>query len=383
MTVSETQGYGSRLLESIKGVLFGILLFLVSIPLLWWNEGRAVRMAKSLAEGAAHVVSVTGFDSANEGKLVHFTGEASTSETLEDKDFGVRAAALRLERQTQMYQWYEKSDSHDNIGGSKTTVYSYDKKWSHTLIPSTGFKEAGHTNPATMAVGGRDFVAAKASLGQFDLSQEIVRGHVDKWQQFPVSLAGAAPPGVPPGRLKQDGDAFYVGDNPSLPSIGDVKVSYRIVPSPVTMSIVAKQVGRGFAPYSAKAGDAILLTVMESKDAGAMFTSAEESNETLTWILRGVGWLAMTVGVFLVFRPIAMVANFIPFIGSTVSLGAFFLSAMFSSCVSLVVVAVAWIFYRPLLGLLLFAVAIAAAAVAVRSMANARRKPTAFRTSSA
>jgi hypothetical protein len=375
MSYSETQSYGSRILESIKGVLFGILLFLVSVPLLWWNEGRAVRMARSLAEGAAHVVSVTGLDPGNEGKLVHFTGDAITSEVLEDKDFDVRAPGLRLERQTQMYQWYEKSTSHDNVGGSKTTVYSYDKKWSESVIPSAGFKEAGHTNPATMGVAGRDFVAATASLGQFDLSPEIVRGHVDKWEPFPVSLAGASAPGAPPdlrGRLKQDRDALYVGDNPSLPNVGDVRIAYRRVPSPVTMSIVAKQAGRGFVPYPAKAGDAILLTAMESKDASAMFTSAVESNESLTWILRAVGWLAMTLGVFLIFRPIAMVANFIPFIGSTVSFGAFFLSAMFSSCVSLVVVALAWIFYRPLIGLLLFGVAMAAAAVAVRSMTRAR-----------
>jgi uncharacterized protein involved in cysteine biosynthesis len=165
-----------------------------------------------------------------------------------------------------------------------------------------------------------------------------------------------------------------VGANPSLPNVGDVKIAYRVVRSPVTMSIVAKQAGRGFVPYPAKAGDAILLTAMESKDAGAMFTSAVESNETMTWILRAVGWFAMTLGVFLIFRPIAMVTNFIPFIGSTVSFGAFFISAMFSSCVSLVVVALAWIFYRPLVGLLLFVVAAAAVALAVRSMSRARRE---------
>lgn len=374
MTVTETQSYGSRILESIKGVLFGILLFLVSIPVLWWNEGRAVRTARSLAEGATHVVSVTRLDPANEGRLVHFTGEASTTETLEDRDFGVHASALRLERQTQMYQWVETANSHDNVGGSKTTVYTYEKKWSDRVVPSAGFKEPGHTNPEAMAVAGKDIVASKASLGPFDLSPEIVRRHVDAWQPFPVTL-GAATPAIAPGRVKQDGDSFYFGDNPSLPNIGDVKISYRVVPSPVTMSIVAKQAGRGFVPYPAKAGDSILLTAMESKDAGAMFTSAEDSNETLTWILRGAGWLAMTIGVFLVFRPIAMVADFIPFIGSTVSFGAFFLSAMFSSCVSLVVVALAWIFYRPLVGLLLFVVAAAAAAVAARVMTRAQREP--------
>src|SRR5437763_1909546 len=53
MTTYEYQGYGSRLIESIKGVVFGVVLFVVSIPLLWWNEGRAVQTARSLREVAA------------------------------------------------------------------------------------------------------------------------------------------------------------------------------------------------------------------------------------------------------------------------------------------------------------------------------------------
>ena len=37
--VSE-QGLGSNLLDSIKGVAVGGLLFILSFPVLWWNEGR-------------------------------------------------------------------------------------------------------------------------------------------------------------------------------------------------------------------------------------------------------------------------------------------------------------------------------------------------------
>ncbi|HJL23314.1 MAG TPA: hypothetical protein RMH80_13870, partial [Polyangiaceae bacterium LLY-WYZ-15_(1-7)] len=51
-------GIGSRLVESIKGVLVGILFFLGSFPLLFWNEGRAVRRAKDLEEGRGAVVAV-------------------------------------------------------------------------------------------------------------------------------------------------------------------------------------------------------------------------------------------------------------------------------------------------------------------------------------
>ena len=55
--VSSESWFG-RIGNSIKGILFGIILIPISVLLLSWNEGRAVTTAKSLKEGAAAVVSV-------------------------------------------------------------------------------------------------------------------------------------------------------------------------------------------------------------------------------------------------------------------------------------------------------------------------------------
>jgi len=75
--------------NSIVGALIGIALFLVSFPLLFWNEGRAVQTYNSLVEGAAAVISVNAdvVDPVNEGKLVHITGPADIDETLTDPEF--------------------------------------------------------------------------------------------------------------------------------------------------------------------------------------------------------------------------------------------------------------------------------------------------------
>ena len=35
-----------------------VILILAAFPLLWWNEGRAVKTAQGLSEGAGAVVSV-------------------------------------------------------------------------------------------------------------------------------------------------------------------------------------------------------------------------------------------------------------------------------------------------------------------------------------
>ena len=41
-----SQNWFSRIGESIKGILFGIVIIPLMIILLWWNEGRAVTTAR-------------------------------------------------------------------------------------------------------------------------------------------------------------------------------------------------------------------------------------------------------------------------------------------------------------------------------------------------
>src|SRR5262245_50116577 len=96
----------TRIKNSFGGAVIGLVLMVGMVVLLFWNEGRAVQTAKSLAEGAGAVVSVgvDGVDQANEGKLVHVTGPVTTDSTPSDDDFGVSAAGVRLVRKVEMYQ---------------------------------------------------------------------------------------------------------------------------------------------------------------------------------------------------------------------------------------------------------------------------------------
>ena len=92
-TETETVSYGSRISSSFKGMLPGILMFLGAFPLLFWNEGRAVKTARALDEGQGVVIEVETnktVDHDNDGKLVHMTGKAETKDVLEDATFGVR-----------------------------------------------------------------------------------------------------------------------------------------------------------------------------------------------------------------------------------------------------------------------------------------------------
>lgn len=104
------EGGLSRIGSSFGAAIFGVVLFLASFPLLWWNEGRAVDRMRDLEEGQAAAVSVQSdrVDAGNEGKLVHTTGTATTDEELADEALGVKAVGLRLRRSVEMFQWEEE-----------------------------------------------------------------------------------------------------------------------------------------------------------------------------------------------------------------------------------------------------------------------------------
>ena len=372
-----SQGWGSRILESIKGILVGGAFFVGSFPLLIWNEGRAVTTARSLEEGAGAVVSVPAdrVDAGNQGKLLHVSGQATTSETLADPDFGVSANAIRLSRVVEMYQWkeHEKSETKNKLGGGTETVktYSYSKEWSDDLISSGGFRQSdNHVNPQAMPFPSSDWTAQTVKLGAYRLASGQV-SRLDKTE--PVSIAGAkvAPEVAEKAKPVAGQNLFYVGKDPSNPAIGDARVTFKAV-KPAEVSVVARQVGDSFEPYLAKAGGSVDLLEYGQKSADSMFQAAQAANTTLTWILRGVGFFLMFLGLTLVFKPIAVFGDVIPIVGTLLGAGLAVFAGAVAAALSLITIAIAWLAYRPLLGIGLLV--LAGAAVAGLTYLAAQRK---------
>ena len=140
-TITTSTSWFSRLGSSVKNVFFGFLLITISVIVLFWNEGRAVKTDQSLKEGASLVVSINAEtkDVSNDGKLVHFTGLARTPSVLTDIDFGVGGSALKLARVVEVYQWQEDSDSKtvEKLGGGTDTTTTYTYKKTGPMTSST------------------------------------------------------------------------------------------------------------------------------------------------------------------------------------------------------------------------------------------------------
>jgi hypothetical protein len=316
-----------------------------------------VTRAKSLKEGAGAVVSVSAdtVDPGNEGKLVHVSGLATTSETLTDPDLGVSANALKLVRKVEMYQWIEeeKSEEKKKLGGGSETIttYTYRKDWSDDAISSSSFRHPeGHENPGSLPLESTTLTAQSITLGAFTLSAPVV-DRLTQTVELPVSEAEAALiPAEHAGRLHVQQGKYYLGANPASPEVGDSRIAFSVV-KPGPRSIVARQVSSTFEPYHAEAGSDILLVEEGTASADAMFKAAEAANRALTWILRAAGFFLMFFGLLMVFRPIAVFGDVIPLVGTMVGAGLGVFCFLIAFGLSIVTIAVSWVFVRPLLGI--------------------------------
>ena len=364
-TEVSSESWFGRIRDSIKSFIFGLGMFVAAFPILWLNEGRAVRTEKSLNEGAGAVVSVKSdhVDPAYNQKLVHMSGNATTSETLTDPEFFVAANAIKLRRDVEMYQWREKKESktQKKIGGGSETVttYSYEKGWDNDLIDSSSFKEsAEHQNPSSMPFTGRSAQAEHVTLGAFNLTPSLL-GQLDDYETVDVAEADLAKvPADLRAKLKAAGNAFYLGADPQTPQIGAARVSFKVV-KPGEVSIVSKQIGTSFEPYRASAGMDIEMLKRGVHTAASMFQAALAANTMLTWILRGVGFILMFLGLALFFRPISVLGDVVPMFGSLLAFGTGLFAFIVSIGLSIGTVAVAWVVYRPVLGASLLVAAIA------------------------
>lgn len=416
-TITERQSWISRLGGSFKNILFGLVLFVIAFPVLFKNEGRAVNTAKRLEEGRGAVVSLASadvVDPANEGKLVHVTGRAATPDVLTDTKFGVSVRnKLRLTRKVNMLQWVENvtKETKDNLGGSQTTktTYTYAKEWAGRYIDSQNFKEQGHDNPPFPDVSDSDFQAANVSFGAFALPQDIVSsirtdgklavGAADVDESYarfaeggilyipskpeaevsqpPVSAAAtnavgvsaaetnAAPVAANAPAQTVSGNPFSVRDS----DIGDVKVEFFAVDE-MDVSIISMQSGKSFAPYSTSKGQ-LQLVSEGMRTADEMFTSAEKANAMFTWIIRGVGLLLMFMGIKTILGPIVILGAVVPFVAKILDFGVGAIAIAVSLICTLAVVALAWLFYRPIYSAV---IAVAIVAVVVWLMRRKRAK---------
>lgn len=375
-----TTSWGRRIINAFWGMLIGLALIIGGIYLVFWNEGHGLHTAQSLQQAQKVLVEVANapIDNKNEMHVVYLSGLATTEDILHDKLFNVSEKAIQLNRKVEMYQWKEEEETktEKQMGGSEQEIktYSYRQTWSEEPIESANFKEqAGHQNPSEMPIRSHKQYANNVTIGDFSLPADLI-SQISGDQNVDLSktdLSTLQNKFGKPARL--EGDQIYIGDNSSIPKIGDLRIAITEV-LPQTVSIIAQQSGKTLQPFMADSGQTVSLIEMGKVSPQLMIAHAQSENSLMTWLLRLASLILLIIGFALIMNPIVILADIVPFFGSLVGFGTGFIAFVAGIAVWSIATAIAWFAVRPLFAIgLLVVIAIICYTLISRRKTNAAK----------
>lgn len=428
---TKTTGYGTRVSNSLKGIGIGFLLLLGGTALLWWNEGRTVQITQMLEEAqtvAVHVEDVSKPDPSLNGKLIHATAFTQTKDSLNDLTFGVGCVAIQLERKVQYYQWVEHSETEtkDKTGGSQETVttYYYKQEWIGNPVNSQEFKDPDYQNKnfVLMDIENKSYMAENVTFGAYKLPKDLIGSisgtvpmelslseeRLSEWNRdikksFESTSAStvnntAAVAGetstiaegdsvkvetvatTETGQIvKQDynyvhvnGNVLYFGKNPNNPQVGDVSVTFTKI-MPGDASVIAVVSGNNLQSYIAKNGKKLSVLTSGAVSMDEMFETEHLSNSIISWVLRFIGLFLVVSGLKGIFGILVDLLRVLPFLADIVGLGVGSICKVLGLVWSLLVIAAAWLFYRPVTAGILLAVIVVLIAYLVKRGKNNKK----------
>ena len=413
-TEKTTTGYGTRVGNSIKATLMGFVIIIGATILLWWNEGRAVKTADMLEDAQGACVEMPNpdkMDKSLDGELVCGTAMANTEEVLTDADFGISENAISLTRKVEYYQWVEHSESksEDKLGGKQetTTTYTYKQEWVSSPVNSGDFKDPAYQgkNYTWTTVEEQDLWAEKVTFGAYVLNESLIhsisstepveldvdfqvlqsmdRSIADTYARIKGNTAAVTNNAINAvtniadsvgttaadttaqasnsnqvdlNYVHQNGNVIYYGRSANAPEVGDVRITFeKTVPAKVTVVSVVD--GNTFKPFVASNKKKFQTLRMGKKSIEEIFEEENESNTMWTWILRIVGILLVISGFKSLFSFLETLLKVVPFLSSIFAFGVGIICTIVGIVYSLIVIALAWIFYRPVLGIILLVIA--------------------------
>ncbi|MBP3214469.1 MAG: TMEM43 family protein [Bacteroidaceae bacterium] len=354
-----------------------------------------------------------------EGELVCATAMANTDEVLTDKEFGISENAISLSRKVEYFQWVEHSESksEDKLGGKQetTTTYTYTREWVSSPVNSDEFKDPAYQgkNYTWTTVEDQDVWAENVTFGAYVLNESLIHSisstealelNIDEQQlqamdktiadtyarikglptpNTNVAQAQPAQPAQPvaadstaltdsvktviPDSISQNnkvdleyvhqmGNVLYYGRTANAPEVGDVRITFeKVVPAKVT--VVSQVEGNTFKPYTASNKKKFQTLRMGKKSIDEIFEEENESNSMWTWVLRIVGILLVISGFKGLFGFLETILKVVPFLANIFAFGVGIICTIVGLVYSLIVIALAWIFYRPVLGIIILLIA--------------------------
>lgn len=316
ITRTVTTGYGSRIINSIKGIVVGLILFIGSFGLLFWNEGRVdiSDIAKTAVDISSTSVST---DTALSGKLVSTTGEVNSDQLIGDDMFLVPGKYVAVNRRVEMYAWEEesKSTTKTNTGGSETTetTYTYSKKWQENPRSSADFNlTEGHENPVKTMQSVTNKVST-ATIGAYSIDPQTIA--LPGFTQISLNADNVT---LNEGAVLANEQFIFIptvaGGSFVNPQVGDLRVTYNVLLPGFTGTVFGKLSGDRIDSFVDKDGNRLYRLFTGSREEGVATLHSEYT--MWLWILRLVGFLMMWLGLSALFGPISVILDFLPIFGT-------------------------------------------------------------------
>lgn len=159
------------------------------------------------------------------GSMARIVGTPRVVEAPHDPDFNLRVNTPVLVRHVEMFQWREV-----RIGGN----VHYEMDWVDRPLDASHFEEpAGHANPASFPIGGKQFDAGLVQVGGFKLGPALL--HALPGSEKVTPDAKSLPENLAASFSRYQ-HYLVTSARPGDPRLGDVRVSWDEVPlQPLTL----------------------------------------------------------------------------------------------------------------------------------------------------
>jgi hypothetical protein len=310
-------GIGSRIMNSIKGILFGIVMFFAAIGILYWNEGRQ-DMSK-IAKEAVEVNSAVVTHEAADGSLVSVSGPVTTTDSLGDGKFLQNGSYLAVERNVEMFAWVEKSESKTTTktGGTQTTetTYSYVQEWTSNPESGADFQSpAGHENPP-LTITSDSWEADNAKIGVYSFSPS--EASLPSLEELTLTDSNVT---LSERATRPNSEYLFIKGSEAgtsmidTPALGDVRIAYRVLEPGFDGTLFGRVQAAEIENYTTEDGDQLYRLFTGSREEA--IASMHGEHVTSTWIFRLVGFLVMWFGLMALLGPISVVMDILPVFGA-------------------------------------------------------------------
>jgi Transmembrane protein 43 len=331
----EVVGWGEKFSSSLLGVILGLILFIGSFFLLYWNEGRL-----NLSEIAKHAteISATLPNQQAVGKFISTTGTITSNQSLGDNQFLLSGQYGIIDRTVEMFSWKESSETrtekHLNGSETRTTTYNYTKEWTDSPENSKNFKHsAGHENPQK-AVLDQLYTVSSAKVGVYNINMADFKQVVQRKTSCDSNVTTFS---YPTGRgiylsdssrlqlspqliksndnIKLQNNYLFKGNGiPENPNIGDLRICYNTIPTNSTVTVFGKlEASNQITPYNAPKNTKFYQLFASNRSDAITLLNSEYT--VWIWVLRVLGFMAMFIGILLSLKPLNALIDLIPFVG--------------------------------------------------------------------